>query len=190
MTTDTRAALLDAAEHAVRSQGVDGFSYADLSAAVGIRKASIHYHFPTKSQLTAEVMRRYRERMTSVCDDISAGAPDAATCLTGIIDVYRDALNEGRTLCLCVALGVSRDSLDAKTMAEIADFRDGMTDWLQAVFAQGAADGTIPSVTDPLDEARATLALLEGAHLAARASKDVSLFDAATALLSARCRAD
>ena len=42
---DTRISLLDSAERAVRQRGFDGFSYADLSKEIGIRKASIHYHF-------------------------------------------------------------------------------------------------------------------------------------------------
>jgi TetR/AcrR family transcriptional regulator, transcriptional repressor for nem operon len=52
MNLHTRTALIDLAEHSVRSQGFDRFSYADLTEAIGIRKASIHYHFPTKANLS------------------------------------------------------------------------------------------------------------------------------------------
>jgi TetR/AcrR family transcriptional repressor of nem operon len=31
--------------------GYNGFSHADIAEAIGIRKASIHYHFPTKVDL-------------------------------------------------------------------------------------------------------------------------------------------
>ena len=35
---DTKTALLDSAETIARQRGFDGFSYADLATAVGIRK--------------------------------------------------------------------------------------------------------------------------------------------------------
>ena len=46
---DTKETLLDHAQDLVQRVGVNAMSYNDLSKAVGIRKASIHYHFPKKT---------------------------------------------------------------------------------------------------------------------------------------------
>ncbi|WP_371915197.1 TetR/AcrR family transcriptional regulator [Pseudomonas fluorescens] len=46
MSITTKAALLSYAQTQMRSKGYSAFSYADLAAKVGIRKASIHHHFP------------------------------------------------------------------------------------------------------------------------------------------------
>ncbi|MEO9863924.1 TetR/AcrR family transcriptional regulator, partial [Yoonia sp.] len=70
MPTDTKTALLDSAERAARTRGFDGFSYADLAQDVGIRKASIHHHFPTKAALSAALMERYYNDLKAVCEDI------------------------------------------------------------------------------------------------------------------------
>ncbi|MFL6897065.1 TetR/AcrR family transcriptional regulator [Enterobacter roggenkampii] len=35
----------------IQQNGYQGFSYADLADGLGIRKASIHYHFQTKTDL-------------------------------------------------------------------------------------------------------------------------------------------
>ncbi len=43
-----RAALLEVAETQMRSMGYSAFSYTDLAAQIGIGKACIHHHFPTK----------------------------------------------------------------------------------------------------------------------------------------------
>ncbi len=187
MTTDTKTALLDAAEQAARARGFDGFSYADLADAVGIRTASIHYHFATKAVLSTELMRRYRVKMMAACDGIAARRQTGGAQLCALVSLYRDALNEGRSLCLCVALTISRESLAGDVLEEISGFRSDMIDRLEAVFARGAADRTIQAVKDPGGEARAALALLEGAHLAARAAERVSIFDEAVRLLTARC---
>jgi len=61
---DTAKQILDVAQEMVQTRGYNAFSYADISAQVGIRKASIHYHFPNKSDLGKEVVARYRERFS------------------------------------------------------------------------------------------------------------------------------
>ena len=80
MPRETRNALLVAAEEAARARGIDGFSYADLAETVGIRKASIHYHFPTKDALADAVMRRYADTLaaarTKICLLYTSDAAD------------------------------------------------------------------------------------------------------------------
>src|SRR3712207_7018673 len=49
-----RDRLLDVAQELVQRVGANAMSYQDLSKALGITKASIHYHFPTKADLRSE----------------------------------------------------------------------------------------------------------------------------------------
>jgi TetR/AcrR family transcriptional repressor of nem operon len=51
MNKTTKTTLLDVAEELLLTRGYNGFSYNDIAEKVGIRKASIHYHFPSKSGL-------------------------------------------------------------------------------------------------------------------------------------------
>lgn len=186
MPTDTKTALLDSAERAARARGFDGFSYADLSADVGIRKASIHHHFPSKAALAVALMARYHEDLKTACAKIDATQTTGGARLIALIDLYRRALDEGRSLCLCVSFSTSRESLPPEVAGQLHLFRQMMQGWSAAVFALGQQDGSIAGVQDPELEASATLPLLEGAHLAARAQEDVSLFDAATRMLAQR----
>ena len=183
---DTRRALLDSAEKAVRRSGYDGFSYADLAEEVGIRTASIHYHFPRKAALALALMQRYAAKGDRQLARIDADAPSGGERLTGQIARYRKALDEGRQLCLCVAFSVSPNPLEQELIAEIERFRERSVDWLTSVFTAGKQDGTIGQVAEPEAEARACLALLEGAHLATRVSRDLRVFDRTVALLKDR----
>ena len=54
---DTAQQILDVAQDLVRCRGYSAFSYADISKQVGIRKASIHYHFSSKEELGKELRR-------------------------------------------------------------------------------------------------------------------------------------
>ncbi len=58
-TTDTKLKILDTAQELIQKLGVNAMSYADISTAVGIRKASIHYHFPSKEDLLVSLLERY-----------------------------------------------------------------------------------------------------------------------------------
>ncbi|WP_424975370.1 TetR/AcrR family transcriptional regulator [Dinoroseobacter sp. S124A] len=186
MRTDTKTALLVSAERAARARGFDGFSYADLAADVGIRKASIHHHFPSKAALAVALMARYHAELETACAGIDATHETGGARLTALIDLYRRALDEGRRLCLCVSFSTSRDSLPTEVVGQLQQFRQMMLGWIADVFARGQQDGTIAGVKDPELEAAATLPLLEGAHLAARAQEDASLFDAAVRMLAQR----
>ena len=188
MAKDTKTALLDSAERAARAKGIDGFSYADLAEDVGIRKASIHYHFPTKADLSVAMMRRYADTFLTVCKGIEATNATGAARLSALIDQYRDAIGNGRSLCLCVSLSGTRDSLPSETIDAIRSFRARMTDWLRDSFALGRHDGSIRNVADFREEAAACLSLLEGAQLAARAEENAAAFDDALASMKRRLR--
>ncbi|SLN44409.1 TetR/AcrR family transcriptional regulator [Pseudooctadecabacter jejudonensis] len=186
MPSDTKTALLDCAEAAVRARGFDAFSYADLAQTVGIRKASIHYHFPTKADLSDALITRYQTMIEAKLARIDAEQPTAAGRLAALVVFYRAASHNGQSVCLCVALSGSRESLTDGVVAKMAAFRKTLVDWLARTYAAGQTDQSITGVNVPKDEARATLALLEGAHLAAHTAADISLFDGATALLTNR----
>lgn len=183
---DTRTALLDSAEAAARQRGFDAFSYADLSKEVGIRKASIHYHFPVKADLALSLIERYAGRVLDRLAEIEIEPTDAATKLCAYHQIYRDALADGTRLCLCVAMSAGRDSLSDQVLSELNAFHTKSIAWLTRLYESALEDGSIFGVFAPRREAAATLALMEGAQLVARAAKDVSRFDEATAALTAR----
>jgi len=178
--------ILNSAEALARRHGYDGFSYADIASDVGIRKASIHYHFASKADLGLALMQRYRGDFATNLAKTTDLLPRAANKLSAYLDIYKSALAGGEMVCLCVAFSAVRGSLSPEVLLELNGFHeDGLT-WLEGVFAQARADGSIDGAEDPISEAVATLALVEGAHLMARAAVDVARFDAAISMLRSR----
>ena len=185
---ETRTALLDTAEHLARTKWFDAFSYADLAHRVGIRKASVHHHFPAKADLAAQLLSRYIDRFTENLATLDA-CPNGAARIIGYLDLYRAALEGGAQLCLCVACSAGRDSFSDQITATLAQFHDDSAAWLSRAYALGQIDRSIPHVHDPEAEAAATLALVEGAQVIARAAASITPFDTATAALRARLAA-
>ena len=182
----TQTALLDSAELAARKHGYNGFSYADLARDVGIRKASIHHHFPKKADLALSLIERYASRFADSLSEIETKNVTGGEKLKAYHALYRDALDDGAQLCLCVVLSAGRDSLSKPVLNRLNQFhRDSIT-WLAGVFTEAERDGSVRHCSQPEVEARATLALMEGAQLIARAEKNIALFDQATAAFAAR----
>ncbi|SHH23291.1 transcriptional regulator, TetR family [Cognatiyoonia sediminum] len=183
---NTQDLLLIEAERLVRTRGFDAMSFADLATAANIRKASVHYHFPTKADLAVKMISRYRTDVAKELEAIADAAATSADRATGFLTLYLVALQKGEAVCLCVAMSAGKNSFDSKTLTELDAFQDMALRWLIEMFRTN--DGTIADVQDPEREADALFALVEGAQLVARSHTDVSKFTDATALFATRLR--
>lgn len=181
-----KADLLNHAETLTRSRGIDAFSYADLAAATGIRKASVHYHFATKADLTRALIDNYAARIAGTLAQIEVQTASASQALRGFLQLYRDALGTGDSLCLCVAFSAATDSLPEATVMRVESFRQDMTAWLNTQFDRARQDGSVRSMSDPAQEAAALFALVEGAQLVARAARNPDRFTDAVSQFSDR----
>jgi TetR/AcrR family transcriptional repressor of nem operon len=162
------AEILDAAELRIRQAGYDGFSFRDIANDVGVKSASVHYHFPTKGALAAAVAKRYRERfLEAVSADVQAGK----TTLAAWRDGFALSLRTDRRACLCGVLGVVSNELDPIVLAEVREF-----------FAAGIQQLLVSGLER--QAAERAISLLEGAMLIAISMDDFDLFDRVTATLT------
>lgn len=164
---DTRSELLMQAETLVRSRGYAGFSYADLSEAVGIRKASIHHHFPTKVDLGAALVAAYDARYSDAMTAIRAEIPDGPGRIAAYGRFYLGGVEQGLG-CLCAALAIEGEALPERLRGDIVVFFRKHLAWLEDVLREGVADGSLRPGLDPAMHARSILATLEGALLMER----------------------
>lgn len=178
----TRQALLDAASDLVRSRGYAGFSYADLSDRVGIRKASIHHHFPTKDDLGVALVEQYCERFAGALREIDGRGASAADRLEAYVGLYRHSLHQ-ELGCLCGMMASDIAIVSPQVAAGVRRFMHMNHDWLEATIIDGLRCGEIPVGLPPRDTALAVLASSQGSLLVARALGDTSSFDQATGSL-------
>src|SRR5271170_7068139 len=69
-STEAARAILDVAEQLAQTRGYNGFSYADIAAELGVTKASLHYHFPSKAELGRALIVRYHGLFGAALDSI------------------------------------------------------------------------------------------------------------------------
>ena len=104
--------VLDVAERLIQTRGFNGFSYADVAEEVGITKASLHYHFPTKADLGLSLVHRYQENFEEALAELARGGGDTRTLLEGYAELYRSVLRKDR-MCLCGMLAAEHSTLPA-----------------------------------------------------------------------------
>lgn len=168
--TDTRTRLLDAAQDLVQRVGANAMSYRDLSEAVGIRKASIHYHFPAKSDLLVALIERYHERFLGVVDGIVAAGADGADRLRRYVGLFEATLRRDscEKACPCGMLGAEVATLEPAAADRLRKFYAANNDRLAAILRSGREDGSLRFEGAPAPLARTLFAALEGAMLVTR----------------------
>jgi TetR/AcrR family transcriptional repressor of nem operon len=177
--------VLDIAEALVQTRGFNAFSYADVSKAVGIRKASLHHHYPTKADLGLALVDRYRQAFMGALNKIETTSETTGRRLAHYTDLYGSVLRKGR-MCMCGMLAADVATLPRPMRESIAEFFDQNERWLTRVLAEGRKRGEIEFLGTPASMASFFVSSLEGAMLVARASGTQESFDEAVRHLLAR----
>ena len=175
---DTRTSILDVAEKLVKTRGANGMSYDDISAEVGIRKASIHYHFKTKGDLLAALVERYTDRFLVAADDIARARVNGAKKLERFAGLFVAPLKESgnEAICLCGMMASDIGTLDAVSRSRVGRFyREGMGR-LTAILEEGRNDGSLSFEGDADQTAGLVFSLLEGAMMSVRVEGGVPSF--------------
>ncbi|BDI29643.1 TetR family transcriptional regulator [Capsulimonas corticalis] len=186
---DTREAVLDLAQQFVQTRGYNGFSYRDLAERIGIRAPSIHYYFPSKTDLGLAMVARYQDRFLSHLSRIEREEKnDPRRCLQRYVDVYRDLMATGDHLCLGAALAGEQESLpEGIAQAVRALFSENVA-WLEKILDAGRAQGQFAFQGSAAIAAEALFSSIEGVMLVARAFNDVQRYETATRWLLAGLR--
>lgn len=176
MEGNTVQQILDSAQALVQRRGYHAFAYKDVAAEVGIRGPTIHYYFPSKADLGVALARRYRDAVNA---RLEALRPlPAAEALRGFGRLHQSVTTEDGRVCLNLMLAADLPALPDEVAAEVRRSLEANEAWLESVLEGGARRGELRLRASPGEEARALLALTEGAMLLARVSNDPGRFSA------------
>lgn len=174
--TDMREAVLAAARATVQARGYTALSFRELAKEVGIKSASVHYHFPTKGDLGVALARRYTEEGAAYLEEILATAPDPRTCFDRYVEIFRAALANGNRMCLSGVMSAELDDLPEEVRREIDRFPRMNIGWIARVLATIKPSS---SEEERNERAMAIYAAVAGAQLIARGRNDISVYDRA-----------
>jgi TetR/AcrR family transcriptional repressor of nem operon len=162
--SDMKTAIMDAAERRIQAGGFGGFSFREIAADVGIKSSSVHYHFPTKEDLAAAVVRRWADHASQNIDREFEKDPDPVRVWTKAL---RGTTFTDPHMCPCTVLGASSRDLPEQVAAEVKAFFKMCLDKM---------------VDEGLSRNQATelFSTLVGAMVVANALRDTAEYDRAT----------
>jgi TetR/AcrR family transcriptional repressor of nem operon len=159
-----KTVIMDAAQRRMQTGGFGGFSFREIAEDVGIKSSSVHYHFPTKEDLAAAVVRRWADRTAENIDKAFEKDPDPVRVWTKTL---RGTAVKDPHMCPCTVLGASSHDLPKRVAAEVKRF-------FQMCHQKLMAQGLTPSRASQL------LSTLIGAIVVASALRDTDEYDRAT----------
>jgi TetR/AcrR family transcriptional regulator, transcriptional repressor for nem operon len=127
--------ILEAAELRMRRGGFDAVSYRDLATDVGIRAASVHYHFPQKALLGTAVVDRYTDKVLAAIGPVDLQQATIAEHLGRLCGQYEAAVRDEGLMCLCCVLGSESRDLPDLMVDAVRRFFTRLLDWVELVVA-------------------------------------------------------
>ncbi|MCQ6255350.1 TetR/AcrR family transcriptional regulator [Pseudomonas sp. Q11] len=173
--------ILNCARSLIIAGGYNGFSYADIAEFVGIRKASIHHHFPTKVDLVRVLVRQYREEAEVGMGEIERHCPAPEDQLRAYMGYWQSCIGDvTKGYCVCALLATQIPVLPQEVVVEVRTHFRALCAWLTSVLERGSQQGSFMLSGDARSEAEAFMATVHGAMLSARAYGDPKVFGVIT----------
>ena len=179
--------ILACARSLIVAGGYNGFSYADIADVVGIRKASIHHHFPSKVDLVRTLVARYREEAEAGMANLELQVSDPLELLRFYAGYWEACIADASApFCVCALLASQLPVLPEEVGLEVRAHFRSLSAWLTSVLERGARHRQLQLMSTPRAEAEAFMAAVHGAMLSARAYGDPKIFGVVTGPLLER----
>lgn len=151
----------------IRTRGYSGFSYADLAGVVGIRKASIHHHFPTKESLVIATVESYHDRYARNLARIETDHTNAIDRIAAYTRLYVLGLDRGLG-CLCAALAAELGPLPESLRMRAMRFFEDHIAWIERIYTTGLDRREVNPDLSASEAARMVVSILEGSLMMER----------------------
>ncbi|MDI1265042.1 MAG: TetR/AcrR family transcriptional regulator [bacterium] len=173
--SETAEQILDLAETLIQTRGYSAFSYQDIADGLGIRKASIHYHFASKADLGIAVVNRYIDRFDAALSEIAGNESKSSMAMLDFyVQPYLQFADTPDRVCLSGALAGEMLALPPELRQRVDHFFQTHQAWLTKILKRGVGRGEFVLPAPATKTARLFFAALQGALLVKRTTDDPS----------------
>ena len=184
---DTKKQILDTAENLLLDRGYNGFSYRDISRALNIKNASIHYHFPQKTDLGVAIIQRATKRFEKWAHLMESEEIRDSDRLTNYCLIFKKFVDHGQQICLGGALETDFKTLPQEMQKETCLFISTMHRWLENLLSEGRKKGEFKFTGLPKDHAFLISCGLQGAIQNVRVTAPSSFDSAMKEIIRLTC---
>lgn len=130
----TREEILQLGEKLIRLKGYNAFSYHDISAALDIKNAAVHYHFPKKTDLAVAILQSCHERTVKLLEKHKYD--NALDKLKAFLKVYADSYKHSM-VCLVGGMAAEFHSFEAPVQKELKQVVSYISERLTIILEEG-----------------------------------------------------
>ena len=147
VTGNTAEKLMGGAAQLLMRGGYNGFSYADLAERFGIRKPSIHHHFPAKADLVTAVVEHGRSVINAQIEALDEGGSDGMAQLLAYVGYWKRCIaDQSAPFCLAGVLAAEMPILPPPVAAAVRGHFADLGRWLEEVLTRGVEQGKSESI--------------------------------------------
>ena len=163
--TDTKLQILAQALKLLQSQGYNATTIAQIAEKLSIKTSGIHYYFPYKEDLAAEVVFNYRSYFSEKLEQIEKASYTTTEKIQSYCYLYEMVMSpkQEQKICLCAVLAAEFPTLPQKVKEQVQGFFCDNQLWLTRILGSE-------------DKADLLIAALEGSLLLARTQKGKEQF--------------
>jgi TetR/AcrR family transcriptional regulator, transcriptional repressor for nem operon len=148
----TREKIIELGEDLIRTRGYNAFSYQDISTAMGIKNAAVHYYFPSKENLGTAIIKTNIQRFEEMIDNMNNLKFEDWHQLETFLKIYVKSHRE-KKLCIVGSLGSDYNTFNDSMKTELKKMTDLILEWLSNLLRQGREKGIFAFVGEPKDKA-------------------------------------
>ncbi len=136
---NTRENIIHSADELIRDKGYNAFSFVDIAQLVGIRKPSVHHHFPHKADLGIAVLEFHIDQLEKIRE--ACKNKTATEQLDRFFAIYKDIKKQNR-ICIVGSLSTDFNTLEPAVQEKFQEFSEQMIAWVSHFLKEGKTEGT------------------------------------------------
>ncbi|MHA1995426.1 MAG: TetR/AcrR family transcriptional regulator [Candidatus Hodarchaeales archaeon] len=168
-SASTKEKILSFARDQIQNQSYNAFSYAQIAKHFNIKKASVHYYFPSKSDLGVAILQEYREYINKLITNLDKRTADPWEKLQAYFKYFTHILKDGDKICTECILSAEYNTLPEKMQDELRGLFDDHHTWLANILNEGRKRDIFNFNGPPKSKAILIKASMQGGITIARA---------------------
>lgn len=172
--------IIEVANALVVERGFNAFSYKTITEKIDIKTSSIHYHFPTKTDLGIAIVRKHLQAFEQTVAKNQGKAP--LEKLSKLFFYYKRFVAEQK-VCIIGALTSDINTLEEPLRQEVLLFATAIVNWVTAILEEGQAQKDFKPLPNAPLKAKQIMANLMALAQVARLEQNSGDFDMMTQMI-------
>lgn len=166
---NTKDQIIFTADRLLTERGFNAFSYKNISEQMGIKTSSIHYYFPTKTDLGIAIIQNYRQLLEQTIKETEKNTP--LEKINALFQYYKQLASE-KKVCIVGALISDVNTLKDPLRDELLNFTEQAVNRAASILEQGQNEQIFRPAADNRLKARLMLTSLMGLIQISRIEKN------------------